>query len=217
MLSSGRGIRPRAPSMLAGDRARMELLYSLCFSLPGTPVLLYGEEVGMGDDQSLEGRDAVRTAMQWIGDPGAGFSTAAREAMWRPPVEEGPFGYRRVNVERQRQRPRSWLSWMERLIRTRREWPEFGWGDWRILRTGDDAVLALAYEWQAGQAVAIHNLAGRRASIDLTLPIGYGHERGRWHHLLGSGRGAPEISDGGLLQVDLEPHAYHWFGHREGP
>ena len=145
-----RGVRRRLPSMVDGDRARMELMYSLAFSLPGTPVIFYGEEIGMGDDQSLEGRNAVRTAMQWTGDRGAGFSTAPRPAMRRPPIDTGPFGYRRVNVERQRERPNSMLSWMERLFRTRREWPEFGWGDWRLLRTGDDAVIALTAEWDGG-------------------------------------------------------------------
>jgi trehalose synthase len=213
----GRGIRRRAPTMLGGDRARMELLYSLTFSMPGTPVLLYGEEVGQGDDQSLEGRDAVRTPMQWLGDAGAGFSTAQREAMWRPPVENGPFGYKRVNVEQQRQRRGSWLSWMERLIRTRREWPEFGWGQWRIMRTGDDAVLAIAYEWQAGQTVALHNLGRRSASVELKMPSQPGHDRGRWHHLLGSGKNDPPIGEDGTLRVELAPYGYHWFGHREGP
>jgi len=211
----GRGIRRRAPTMLNGDRARMELIYSLAFSLPGTPVLLYGEEVGLGDDQTLDGRDAVRTAMQWIGDAGAGFSTAPREAMWRPPVESGPFGYRKVNVEAQRQHPGSWLSWMERLIRTRREWPEFGFGRWRILNTGDDAVLGLAYEWQSGQALAIHNLAGRGAKLDIKIPDS--GERGRWHHVLGTARRPPPTIDGRQLTVDLRPYEYHWLGHRKGP
>jgi maltose alpha-D-glucosyltransferase/alpha-amylase len=211
----GRGIRRRAPPKLVGDRARMELMYSLAFSLPGSPVLLYGEEIGLGDDQSLDGRDAVRTAMQWIGDAGAGFSTAPREAMWRPPVEGGPFGYRRVNVEAQRQKPGSWLSWTERLIRTRREWPEFGWGRWQILRTGDDAVVALAYEWQSGQTLTIHNLAAHRVKVEIRVPDS--GNRGRWHHIFGaSQRRAPKIDDR-VLRIELQAHEYHWFGHRAGP
>jgi len=100
-----RGIRRRFPSMVEGDRRRMELMYALMFALPGTPVLFYGEEIGMGDDQSLEGRDAVRTGMQWASEPGGGFSRATRAAMQRPPVEGGPFGYERLNMERQRETP----------------------------------------------------------------------------------------------------------------
>jgi len=210
-----RGIRRRLPSMVDGDRARMELMYSLCFSLPGTPVLFYGEEIGMGDDQSLEARDAVRTAMQWIGDPGAGFSTAPRPAMTRPPIEKGPFGYRRLNVERQRERPGSFLSWMERLMRTRREWPEFGWGELTLLPAGDDAILAHALEFDGGQTLAVHNLSGKRVGAQLKLPRGA--ERGRWHHLLGSAR--PKLPNDGERSFDLAlgPHEYHWFGRREGP
>jgi maltose alpha-D-glucosyltransferase/alpha-amylase len=209
-----RGIRRRAPSMVEGDRARLELMYSLMFSLPGTPVLFYGEEIGMGDDQSLEGRNAVRTAMQWSGEPGAGFSTAARPAMPRPPVEGGPFGYRRVNVERQREQPTSFLSWMERLIRTRREWPEIGWGSWRVLSTGEDAVLALSMSWHGGDVVAVHNLGGRSVGVRVTLPRR--SDGPVWRHLLGArrrGRG-PQI-DGDVLDANLARYEYHWFGRRE--
>ncbi|HYI23132.1 MAG TPA: alpha-amylase family protein [Candidatus Limnocylindrales bacterium] len=211
-----RGIRRRLPAMVDGDRRRMELMYSLAFSLPGTPVLFYGEEIGMGDDQSLEGRNAVRTAMQWTSDSNAGFSMAPRDALPRPPVDKGPLGYRRVNVERQRERPGSFLSWFERLIRTRREWPEFGFGELNLPRTGDDAVLAHTLEWHNGQVLVIHNLAGRTARVDLALPRN--GERGRWHHLLGGGKGArPPTTDGPRLQLDLGPYEYHWLGHREGP
>ena len=209
-----RGIRRRAPTMLEGDRRRLELLYSLCFSLPGTPVLFYGEEIGLGDDQSLEGRQAVRTAMQWTGRPGAGFSTAPRPAIPRPPIEGGPFGYRRLNVEAQREQPNSMLNWMERLIRRRREWPEIGWGDWRLLRTGDDALLAHATEWMDGQVVAVHNLSGRPVSATIAMPRP--PDGGQWQHLVGpaSRRRPPAIADG-TLELMLEPYEYHWFGRRE--
>lgn len=210
----GRGIRRRLPSMVDGDRARMELMYSLAFSLPGTPVMFYGEEIGMGDDQSLEGRSAVRTAMQWTGDPGAGFSAAPRPAMPRPPIEKGKFGYRRLNVERQREDPKSFLSWMERLIRTRREWPEFGWGKWRILPSGDDAVLAITAEWNGGQVIAAHNL-GRR-QVKVKLPVVDGTGRGRWHHLLG-GRGGQALDGERAFELELAPYGYQWYGRREGP
>ena len=209
-----RGIRRRFPSMVGGDRARMELAYALMFSLPGTPVLFYGEEIGMGDDQSLEGRHAVRTAMQWSAEPGAGYSRAPRPAMPRPPVERGPLGYRRLNVDRQRRDSNSFLNWMERLIRTRKEWPEIGWGTWRILPAGDDAVLAHALEWEGGQVLAVHNLGSRTARIRLRTPRPAG---GRpWVHLLGPRRvrRPPEVGDGELVAT-LGPHEYHWFARRE--
>jgi maltose alpha-D-glucosyltransferase/alpha-amylase len=208
-----RGIRRRFPSMVAGDRRRMELMYALMFAMPGTPVLFYGEEIGMGDDQSLEGRDAVRTGMQWGAQVGGGFSTAPRAAMQRPPVEGGPFGYERLNMGRQRKDPASFLNWMERLIRTRREWPEIGWGKWRILPAGDDAVLGLAMDWQGGNVVSVHNLASRQANVQLKMP-GASDDR-PWQHILGPrrrGRG-PQV-DEGTLDIALGPYEYHWFGRR---
>ncbi len=210
----GRGIRRRLPSMVDGDRARLELMYSLMFSLPGTPVLFYGEEIGMGDDQSLEGRHAVRTAMQWSSEPGAGFSTAPRPAIPRPPIRDGKFGFRRVNVERQRGDRNSLLNWIERVIRTRREWPEIGWGTWQLLRAGDDAVLAHTMSWQGGDVVAVHNLAGRRARVRIAMPRPA--DGPAWKQLVGSGGGRrrPTI-EGGELIADLPAYAYHWFGRRQ--
>jgi len=182
------------------------------FALPGTPVLFYGEEIGLGDDQALEAREAVRTGMQWSAEPGGGFSTAARAAMERPPVQGGPFGYERLNVQRQREDPGSFLNWMERLIRTRREWPEIGWGAWRILPAGDDAVLALAMQWQGSDVVSLHNMAARQATVQLKLP---GSPDRPWQHILGPrmrGRG-PRV-EGAALDLTLGPHGYHWFGRR---
>jgi len=181
--------------------------------MPGTPVLFYGEEIGMGDDQSLEGRDAVRTGMQWGAQVGGGFSTAPRAAMQRPPVEGGPFGYERLNTGRQREDPASFLNWMERLIRTRREWPEIGWGTWRILPAEDDAVLALAMDRQGGNVVSVHNLTSRQANVQLKMP-GASYDR-PWHYILGPrrrGRG-PQV-DEGTLDIALGPYEYHWFGRR---
>jgi trehalose synthase len=210
----GRGIRRRLPSMVEGDRRRMELMYSLLFALPGTPVLFYGEEIGMADDQSLEGRHAVRTAMQWSGEPGAGFSSAARPAIPRPPIEDGPFGYRRVNVEDQARRDGSFMNWMERVIRTRRQWPEIGFGAWEILPAGDDAVLAHAMTWEGGDVVALHNFAARGARARVRLPRPA--DGPRWHHLVGPRSGAkpPGLTDG-EIELELGPYEYHWFGRRE--
>ncbi len=208
-----RGIRRRFPSMVEGDRRRMELMYALMFALPGTPVLFYGEEIGLGDDQSLEAREAVRTGMQWSAEPGGGFSTAPRAAMQRPPVQDGLFGYERLNVERQREDPASFLNWMERLIRTRREWPEIGWGTWRILPAGDDAVLALAVHWLGADVVTMHNMAVRDATVQLKMP-GASDDR-PWQHILGPrSRGRRPRVEGTALDLTLGPHEYRWFGRR---
>lgn len=114
--------------MLGGDQRRLEMAYSLLLTLPGTPVLFYGEEIGMGEDLSLDERNSVRTPMQWSDAPHGGFSSAPRRAQIRPAVSGGPYGYESVNMAGQRRAPDSLLNWMEPAIRTRKECPEFGRG-----------------------------------------------------------------------------------------
>jgi maltose alpha-D-glucosyltransferase/alpha-amylase len=150
----GRGIRRRLASML-GDRRQIELAYSLLFSLPGTPVIRYGDEIGMGDDLVLAERNSVRTPMQWSREPQAGFSTARQTA--QPVINQGPYGYELINVESQRRDPHSLLSWTAQMIRLRKECPEIGWGSWEILETGSPAVLAMRYDWRDNSLVLIHN------------------------------------------------------------
>ena len=123
-----RGIRRRFAPMLGNDRRRIELAYALQFSLRGTPVLRYGEEIGMGEDLSLPGRDAIRTPMQWSYQPNAGFSTAEADKLVRPIIDKGDFSYEKVNVTAQRRDSKSLLAWFERMIRTLREAPEVGSG-----------------------------------------------------------------------------------------
>jgi maltose alpha-D-glucosyltransferase / alpha-amylase len=165
----GRGIRRRLPPMLAGDRRRLELVYSLLFSLPGTPVLRYGEEIGMGDDLSLAGRMSVRTPMQWSSEENAGFSAARPEQLVRPAIREGEYGYETLNVDAQRRDPGSFLNFMLRLIRTRKECPEFGFGQLTVVETGDPHVFAHSCEWKGGMAMAIHNLSREPRTVTLKL------------------------------------------------
>jgi maltose alpha-D-glucosyltransferase/alpha-amylase len=174
MRSFGRGIRRRVPPMLDGDRDRIELLYSLLFTLPGTPVLLYGEEIGLGDDPRVEGRGAVRVAMQWSPGPNAGFTTGDPAV---PVVTEGPFGPDRVNVATQRRDPESLPNWMERAIRTRKELPELGWGAWRVLDTDQPSVLAHRCDWQGKGVLVLHNLGPERVKV--TIDLGDDVEAGR--------------------------------------
>jgi maltose alpha-D-glucosyltransferase / alpha-amylase len=161
-----RGIRRRVPTMLDGDRDRIELLYSLLFTLPGTPVLLYGEEIGLGDDQRIEGRAAIRVAMQWTSGPDAGF-TSGDPAV--PLISDGPFGPDQVNVADQRRDPQSMLNWMERAVRARKELPELGWGDWRVLDTDQPKVLAHRCDWLGVSVVALHNFGPDRVEVSVDL------------------------------------------------
>ncbi len=209
-----RGIRRRFPSMVDGDRRRMELAYSLMFSLPGTPVLFYGEEIGLGDDQRLTDREAVRLPMQWSSEPGAGFTTADESRVPRRPLRDGPFGYLRVNTEAQRHDRGSFLNWMERAIRTRKEWPELGWGEWRILGARNPAVLAHVATWDGSSALAVHNFADEPARVTIRLPEDT--REGRWQHIFGPTDGDAPAIEKGRLSLELEPYGYHWFGRREG-
>ncbi|WP_051038419.1 alpha-amylase family glycosyl hydrolase [Gloeocapsa sp. PCC 7428] len=137
----GHGIRRRLPPMMNGERRRIELVYSLMFNLPGTPLLRYGEEIGMGEDLSLPGRNSVRTPMQWSDAPNGGFSNAPADALVRSVIAEGEYGYQRVNVATEQRDPNSLINWMERLIRTRKPCQELGTGLWQILATGRTMCL----------------------------------------------------------------------------
>ena len=161
-----RGIRRRLAPMI-GNRAQLELAYSVMFSLPGTPVIRYGDEIGMGDDLALDQRDAVRTPMQWDETANGGFSTARRTV--HPVIDEGPFGYDHVNVERQRRDDASLLQWTARMIRLRKECPEIGWGSWRIVDPGSRRVLAMEYEWRGDALLLVHNFAGEPLEVSIKV------------------------------------------------
>jgi glycosidase len=161
----GRSIRRRLAPMLGGDRRRIRLALALTMALPGTPVLMYGDEIGMGEDLSLPGRIAVRNPMQWSPRHAGGFSTA--DQLYRPSRAEGPFGYRAVNVLDQRHQPGSLYSWVAHAIRVRRECPELGWGQWRTLEVGDPRVLGIAARWRDGRIVTLHNLSAEPATVRL--------------------------------------------------
>lgn len=168
----GRGIRRRLAPMLHGDRRRLELAYSLLFTLPDTPVIRYGDELGMGDDLSLPERNCARTPMQWSTEEHGGFT---RGKPILPVISDGPYGCAKVNAADQRRDAGSLLNWTERIIRMRKEVPEIGWGAFKVLDTGNDGVLALRYDWRNNAVVTIHNLLAEPAEIQLRV----GDERGR--------------------------------------
>ncbi|WP_116108247.1 alpha-amylase family protein [Lewinella sp. IMCC34191] len=154
-----RGIRRRLAPML-GNRARIELAYSLMFALPGTPVMRYGDEIGMGDDLSLKEREAVRTPMQWSDEENAGFSSAEAKDLVHPVINEGPYDYQMLNVERQLREEGSLLTWTKRMVRLRKECPEIGYGEWEILKTKVPSVLAMTYRYRSTLVLILHNFAG---------------------------------------------------------
>ena len=159
-----RGIRRRLSPML-GNRQRSELAYSLAFSLPGTPVIRYGDEISMGDDLSLKERDAVRTPMHWSNDFQAGFSSAKK--LVHPVIKKGPYSFQHINVEDQRREPDSMLNWLTSLIRLRKECPEIGYGQWEIIDTGRKNVLCMHYTWKERSLYTIHNFDSEPHEIHL--------------------------------------------------
>jgi len=208
----GRGIRRRLAPMLGNDRRRIEMAYSLQFTLPGTPVLRYGEELGMGDDLSLPERDAIRTPMQWSAEAGAGFSTAPSDKLCRPVVTGGDFGHETVNVAAQRRDPASLLHWMERMLHTVRECPEFGVGTCAPVDTGDAAVLALRYDAPGGVVLAVTNLAERRRTVDLGPQPG---QEGEPLEVFSDKAYPPPGAD--LAGIELAAYGYRWIRLRETP
>ena len=157
----GRGLRRRLPSMVDGDQDRVRLAYSLAFSLPGTPVLFSGEEIGMRENLEIEGRYSVRSPMQWSSERHRGFTTGDEPCR---PLAPGD-----AEVAAQRRDPGSLLNWMERLIRRRRECPELGWGRMTLLDAGDPAVLAHRADWDGGVVLAVHLLAEEPRTVRIDV------------------------------------------------
>jgi maltose alpha-D-glucosyltransferase/alpha-amylase len=202
----GRGVRRRLATMLGGDRARIELAYALQCTLPGTPVLRYGEELGMGEDLSLRERDAIRTPMQWSDEPAAGFSTAPKRKLVRPVVSGGPHGYETCNVDAQRDDPGSLLAWFERMLRALRECPEFGGSPWQLLDTGRDEVLGLRFDGDRGAVIALSNLGEDACTVDLTPSL---PEKPRRVLEVFANRRTTTTLDA-LDEVELDGSGYRW-------
>jgi maltose alpha-D-glucosyltransferase/alpha-amylase len=199
-----RGIRRRLAPMLQGDRRHLELAYSLMMALPGTPVLRYGDEIGMGDNLRLPERNCARTPMQWSGEPQGGFTKSDKPIL--PVITGGVYGFEHVNVAQQRHDPNSLMNWMERMIRMRKEAPEIGWGEFSILQTGTPEVLAIRYDWRNNSVVVVHNLSATPREIWLTLDS---DGSGCLANLL-SGENSKSDASGQHCLL-LEPYGYRWF------
>jgi maltose alpha-D-glucosyltransferase/alpha-amylase len=198
-----RGIRRRLAPML-GDRRLIDLAYSLLFSLPGTPVIRYGEEIGMGDDLKLKERESIRTPMQWSTAPNAGFSTASKTV--RPVISQGAYGFSRVNVNQQRADSASLLNQITKFARLRKSCPEIGWGKWQVLDTSSPNVLAIRYDWQGRSLLMLHNFSPSPQQFQLNTATKTGRT------LTGLvDKSTITAGPDGKFPVQLRDYGYNWF------
>jgi maltose alpha-D-glucosyltransferase/alpha-amylase len=201
-----RGIRRRLVPMLHGDRRRLELAYSLMMTLPGTPVIRYGDEIGMGDDLRLPERNCARTPMQWSTEPNAGFTKSNKPIL--PVIDGGAYGYQHVNVADQRRDPNSLLNWMERIVRMRKEVPEIGWGDFSFPPAGDSHILVMRYDWRDNSVIFVHNLTAEPREVRFSVRVPDEESR-TLVNLLSEDHSYP--SKNGRHSILLEPYGYRWF------
>jgi maltose alpha-D-glucosyltransferase/alpha-amylase len=201
-----RGIRRRLAPMLGGDRRRLELAYSLMYTLPGTPVLRYGDEIAMGDDLTLPERNCARTPMQWSNEPRAGFTKSEKSK--NPVIDKGPYGYNHVNVAKQRRDPNSMLNWTERIIRMRKEVPEIGWGDFKVVASRDPAVLVIRYDWRNNSVLFVHNLDEKPREV--SFAVGLAGDAGKLLvNLLTEDHS--HADERGKHTLMLEGYGYRWY------
>lgn len=200
------GIRRRLAPLMDNGRRRIELMHSLLFTLPGTPVLYYGDEIGMGDNIYLGDRNGVRTPMQWTGDRNAGFSRADYARLFAPVIADPVYGYQSINVEAQDRQKSSLLQWVKRMIRIRQRYPVFAMGTLRFLATENRKVLAFVREWEGQTVLVICNLSrfAQPAVLDLrelsgSVPV----------ELIGE-TAFPRISDL-PYQLSMGPYMFLWF------
>jgi trehalose synthase len=202
----GRGIVRRLPPMVAGDPRRIALMYSLMFSLPGTPVLFYGEEIGMGENPELGGRMAVRSPMQWSSGPNGGFSRApSRKLVAKPPADG--YAPEHVNVETQMHDSASLLAKIRGFAHRYRSSPEIGWGRFELIEHGERAVLAHRLTADFGSFIAVHNFAPNPVRVPLKLKDLA--DDARLSDLFSEE--TVDIDDRGRTDVELAAYGYRWF------
>jgi maltose alpha-D-glucosyltransferase/alpha-amylase len=199
------GIRRRLAPLLDNDIGKIELANSLLFTLPGSPIIYYGDEIGMGDDIWLKDRDGVRTPMQWSTAENAGFSLAPAQRLYVPLIQDPVYGYSTVNVESQREDPHSLLNVMKRQLATRNKHRVFARGDLHFLSPASTAVLAYVRRYQAEIALVVNNLANENESAEMDLAEFEGKvptDMFTGQKLLPIGR-TP-------YRLDLGAHRYYW-------
>jgi maltose alpha-D-glucosyltransferase / alpha-amylase len=204
------GIRRRLAPLMDNGRQEIELLHAILFSLPGSPVLYYGDEIMMGDNVYLGDRDGVRTPMQWTGDRNGGFSRADFARLYLPPLMDPVWGYQATNVEAQLRTPTSFLRWLHRFISLRKQHPVFGLGTYEALVPQNPRVFAHIRRWEDDVVLCVHNVARSAQAVELDL-----HEyEGRVPVELFGQSQFPRIGELPYL-LTLAPRGYFWFQLRE--
>jgi maltose alpha-D-glucosyltransferase / alpha-amylase len=196
------GIRRRIAPMMEEDPRMLRLAYSLLFSLPGIPLIRYGDEIGMGDDLALEGRNSVRTPMQWSDIKNGGFSSASASNLVHPVIRGGLYGFQKVNVLKSHHDSSSLLNWVERLITTRKQCPEVGMGTLKIVPFNDNRVLIHGYEMDEHRVYFIHNFSGDDIKIERDV---IAKDVKNIFDVLGEGNGEEEP---GIMHI--KPFVYRW-------
>ncbi|MBS1843589.1 MAG: maltose alpha-D-glucosyltransferase [Actinobacteria bacterium] len=200
------GIRRRLAPLLDNGRDEIELMTAILFSLPGSPILYYGDEIGMGDNVYLGDRDGVRTPMQWTGDRNGGFSTGDFAQIYAPPSMDPVYGYQAVNVEAQLRTPTSQLRWMRRFIALRKEHPVFGLGEYRPLKPENTRIYAHIRCYEEDIMLCVHNLSRSAQAVELDLS----EYEGRYpEEMFGHSR-FPRIGSLPYL-LTLAPRGFFWF------
>jgi maltose alpha-D-glucosyltransferase/alpha-amylase len=200
------GIRRRLAPLLDNGQDEIKLLTAILFSLPGSPVLYYGDEIAMGDNVFLGDRDGVRTPMQWTPDRNGGFSRADFAQLYAPPLMDPVYGFQAVNVEAELRTPSSLLRWMHRFIELRKEHPVFGLGSYEPIRTSNDQIFALIRRYQDDLVLCVHNLGRSAQFVELDLS-----ELEGYHPVEMFGRNRfPRIGQLPYL-LTLAPRGFYWF------
>jgi maltose alpha-D-glucosyltransferase/alpha-amylase len=200
------GIRRRLAPLLENSRDQMEQFHAILFSLPGTPIIYYGDELGMGDNIYLGDRDGVRTPMQWTGDRNAGFSKADFAQLYLPVLLDPVYGYQATNVEAQLRDQHSFLQWFRRLLAVRKQHPVFGLGSFEVLHPENPAVFAYVRTYGDDIVLCVNNLSGRAQAAELDLSAWEGMYP---VELLGRER-FPRIGELPYL-LTFGPHSFYWF------
>lgn len=203
-----RGIRRRLPPILKNDRQKIELTFSLLFTLPGTPILRYGQEIGMGDDLSLEGRESVRTIMQWSNDARGGFTDSTKKKLIKKLISKGEYSYKELNVEQQRRDPDSLLNWIRQVIYYRREASEFGSGQYEVLKVNNSKVLAHRCTNGKEVSIALHNFSNKEEKVKLKI-------KDTQHITAIFGDKEYEGFDSKNQEITLSSYGYVWLGKRK--
>ncbi|MCP4382248.1 MAG: maltose alpha-D-glucosyltransferase [Hyphomicrobiales bacterium] len=200
------GIRRRLAPLLDNDRRKIELMNALLLSMPGTPVIYYGDEIGMGDNYFLGDRDGVRTPMQWSGDRNGGFSRANPQQLYLPPIMDPVYGFDAVNVEAQQNESASLLNWMRRLITVRKQHPAFGRGTLTVLYPANRKVLAYVREYEGERILCVANLSRQAQAVELDLSA----YKGVVPVELTGGAAFPPAGDLNYM-LTLQAYGFFWF------